>query len=156
MDDEKYMREALREALKAYAAGEVPVGAVVVRDGEIIGRGHNTRETKNDPAGHAEMSAIREAAVFTGSWRLENCDIYVTLEPCMMCAGAIYLSRLRKVIYGAADPKAGVVETRARLLEADWLNHHPDTGGGMMAATCSALLSRFFRKLRSRDRSLNG
>ncbi len=150
---ERFMREALREALKAYDIDEVPVGAVVVKQGEIIGRGHNTRENLGDPSGHAEMNAIREAASNLGTWRLDDCDLYVTLEPCMMCAGVIYLSRLRHLVYGASDPKQGVIHTHGSLLEAPWINHRPEVTGGIMADKASWLLSRFFRRLRQIRRS---
>ncbi|HHH84884.1 MAG TPA: nucleoside deaminase [Firmicutes bacterium] len=154
MQHDPFMRQALKEALKAYAKGEVPVGAVVVHSGEIIGRGHNLRETSQDPTTHAEIIAIREAARNTGSWRLEGCDLYVTLEPCLMCAGAISLSRIRKVFFGASDPKAGAIVTCVRAFDFEWLNHIPDFESGLSETTSSALLSRFFEHLRRRKKLL--
>lgn len=150
------MRQALKEALKAYAKGEVPVGAVVVYAGEIIGRGHNLRESSQDPTTHAEIIAIREASRKRGSWRLEECDLYVTLEPCLMCAGAISLARIRKVYFGAADPKAGALVTCVRAYDFQWLNHIPDFEEGLGKGTSSALLSRFFEHLRRKKKILNG
>src|SRR4051812_49244752 len=116
-EDNKWMREAIEEALKAQRIGEVPIGAVIVKGDEIIGRGHNLRETTLDPTAHAEMIAIREASHKLGAWRLMDCTLYVTLEPCPMCAGAIVQSRVRKVVYGTADPKAGCAGTLMNLLQ---------------------------------------
>lgn len=156
MQHDPFMRQALKEALKAYAAGEVPVGAVVVSCGEIIGRGHNLREESQDPTTHAEIIAIRDAAHTLGSWRLEECDLYVTLEPCLMCAGAISLSRIRKVYFGTPDPKAGALVTCVRAYDFQWLNHIPEFEEGLGRATSSALLSRFFEHLRRRKKALKG
>src|SRR5690606_15069142 len=124
--DEKMMREALIEAEKALEIGEVPIGAVVIKDGAVIGRGHNLRETTNDPTAHAEVIALREAAQRSGSWRLTGCELYVTIEPCPMCAGAIILARIDRVVYGAADPKAGAVDTLYRLLNDSRFNHQAE------------------------------
>lgn len=156
MKHDIFMRQALKEALKAYAKGEVPVGAVVVYAGEVIGRGHNLRESSQDPTTHAEIIAIREASRKRGSWRLEECDLYVTLEPCLMCAGAISLARIRKVYFGAADPKAGALVTCVRAYDFQWLNHIPDFEEGLGKDISSALLSRFFEHLRRKKKILNG
>ncbi|HDS02461.1 MAG TPA: nucleoside deaminase [Firmicutes bacterium] len=148
-----FMREALIEALKAYSKDEVPVGAVVVCEGHIIGRGHNLRESSQDPTTHAEIIALRDAAQTLGTWRLESCDLFVTLEPCLMCAGAISLSRIRKVFFGAPDPKAGALSSCMRAFDLPWLNHRPGFEAGISEQFCSALLSRFFEKLRKTKKS---
>jgi len=142
------MRSALKLAEQAYENDEVPVGAVIVRDNRIIGRGFNQRQLLRDPTAHAELIAITAAAQAVNDWRLTDCTLYVTLEPCVMCAGAIVLSRLDRVIYGAADPKAGAVETLYALLSDARLNHQPDVLGGVLADECSRLLVDFFRKQR--------
>ncbi len=143
-----FMREAMREALKAYAINETPVGAVIVKNGKIIGRGYNRRETDNDPTLHAELIAIRDAAHVLNDWRLEECDLYVTLEPCMMCTGAIYQSRIRTVYFAAQDPKAGTVVSRETLLTCEWLNHRTTVEQSAFELTSSRLLKRFFSRLR--------
>ncbi len=142
------MREALKEAYKAYKKDEVPVGAVIVRDDRILGRGHNLTESLQDPTLHAEMVAIRKASRYFKSWRLEGATLYVTLEPCMMCAGAIYLSRIKKVVYAAKDPKAGVITSKDNLLDREWLNHRPAFEQGKYSKFSGQLLKRFFKKLR--------
>ncbi|HBG08974.1 MAG: tRNA adenosine(34) deaminase TadA [Limnochordia bacterium] len=142
------MSEALAEARLALAAGEVPVGAVVVLHGEVIGRGHNRRETANDPTAHAEILAIREAAGKLGSWRLTDADLYVTLEPCPMCAGAIVNARLRRLVFGAYDPKAGAVISLMNLVQDRRLNHTVEVLDGICQSECAALLQEFFRRLR--------
>lgn len=142
------MREALIEAEKALEIGEVPIGAVVIKDGAVIGRGHNLRETTNDPTAHAEVIALREAAQRSGSWRLTGCELYVTIEPCPMCAGAIILARIDRVVYGAADPKAGAVDTLYRLLNDSRFNHQAEVTAGVLQKECSALMQAFFRSLR--------
>jgi len=146
---EGFMREALAEARRAEAAGDVPIGAVIVRAGRIIARAGNRRTADNDPVAHAELLAIRAAAAAVGDWRLTGCTLYVTLEPCVMCAGAIILARLDAVVYGAADPKAGAVETLYHLLADPRLNHRPDVLGGILAGDCAALLTDFFRRQRA-------
>ena len=144
------MLEALALADEAAAHGEVPVGAIVVRGDEIVGRGHNLRETEQDPTAHAEVIAIRDAAATLGCWRLEACRLYVTLEPCPMCAGAIVLSRVYACIYGATDPKGGFLGTLADLSTWPGLNHHFDVVPGILADECAGRLQGFFRQLRDR------
>lgn len=150
-EDERWMSEAILQARKAEAIGEVPIGAVIVRDGEIVGAGHNLRETNRDPTAHAEMAAIREASERLGAWRLLGCTLYVTLEPCPMCAGAILQSRVERVVYGAADPKAGCVGTLMDLLQDTRFNHRLPWTSGVLQEECGALLTDFFRRLRSRQ-----
>jgi tRNA(adenine34) deaminase len=142
--DDQYMRLALREAEAALSEDEVPVGAVVVHADRVIASAHNQREQLRDPTAHAEMIAITQAAEVLGSWRLEGATLYVTLEPCVMCAGAIVLARLPRVVYGAADPKAGGVASLYRLLEDPRLNHRAEVTAGVLAEPCGAILSRFF------------
>ena len=143
-----FMTEALNLADGAAELGEVPVGAVIVLDGEIVGRGANAREQTKDPTSHAEILAIRDAARTMGDWRLERTTLYVTLEPCPMCAGAIVNARIPMVVYGCNDPKAGAVRTLYRLLEDERLNHRVDVIGGVLEDAASARLSAFFRALR--------
>lgn len=144
-DHDFYMREALRLAEVAAAAGEVPVGALVVRKGEILGAAHNQREQLADPTAHAEMVAITQAAAAVNSWRLTGCTLFVTLEPCAMCAGAILLARLDRVVYGAADPKGGAVDTLYQLLADPRLNHQSEVVRGVLGAECGQILTDFFR-----------
>ena len=146
--DNYYMDIALEEAEKAADKLEVPVGAVVVHSGQIIGQGHNLREASQDPTSHAEIIAIRAAANKIGSWRLEEANLYVTLEPCPMCAGAILQARLKKVVYGATDPKAGAAGTLYNLLEDERFNHQVELVTGVRAEEASQLLQDFFRQLR--------
>lgn len=146
------MQEAIREAQKAEAIDEVPIGAVVVFQEQVIGRGHNLRETTQDPTTHAEIIAIRQAAQQLNSWRLEGCSLYVTLEPCPMCAGAILQARMERVIYGASDPKAGCVGTLMNLLRDDRFNHQAEVIAGIEQATCSQLLTNFFQRLRQKKK----
>ncbi|WP_274648460.1 tRNA adenosine(34) deaminase TadA [Paenibacillus humicola] len=150
-EDELWMKEAIAEARKAEQLGEVPIGAVVVKDGRIIGRGCNMRETTFDPTAHAEMIAVREASRHLQAWRLLDCILYVTLEPCPMCAGALIQSRVRKVVYGTADPKAGCAGTLMNLLQEPRFNHETELVGGVLQEECAALLTGFFRKLRGRS-----
>jgi len=142
------MRLALREAERALEHDDVPVGAVVVREGEVVGAGHNERELRQDPTAHAETIALREAARTVGSWRLLDCVLYVTLEPCAMCAGAIVLARLPRVVYGTADPKAGAAGSVIDVLAEPRLNHRPDVAPGLLADECAALLTEFFGRRR--------
>ncbi len=143
------MRWAVKEAIAAREEGEVPIGAVVVRDGRVIGRGHNQRETLQDPTAHAEMIAVTAAAGEVGSWRLEDCTIYVTLEPCTMCAGAIVLARIERLVFGATDPKAGACTSLYTIPTDERLNHRVDVTTGALADECSALLSDFFEAQRA-------
>jgi tRNA(adenine34) deaminase len=147
-EDLDYMRMALAEAQAAAAAGEVPVGAIIVCNDRVIAAAHNQRETLRDPTAHAEMIAITQAAESLGAWRLEGCTLYVTLEPCPMCAGAIVQSRVPRVVYGAIDPKAGAVESLYRLLADERLNHRPDVTGSVLAEPCGEILTSFFRSRR--------
>jgi tRNA(adenine34) deaminase len=142
--DEAWMRSAIAEACKALAHGDVPVGAVVVREGELVGAGHNEREHRQDPTAHAETLALRAAARRLGSWRLLDTVLYVTLEPCAMCAGAIVLARVPRVVYGTADPKAGAAGSVLDVLDQPRLNHRPVVEGGLLAAECALLLTDFF------------
>ena len=144
----KYMEEALREARLAAEAGEVPVGAVIVRDGRIIARAHNLVETLKDPTAHAEMLAIRQAAEVLGGWRLIGCQMYVTTEPCSMCAGAIVWARIEKLFIGTMDPKAGACGSVFNIIQEDRLNHYVEIETGLMQEECSAELKTFFRKIR--------
>jgi tRNA(adenine34) deaminase len=142
--DEHFMRLALREAERALEHEDVPVGAVIVGDGEVAGLGHNERELRQDPTAHAELLAIREASRAIGSWRLLDCVLYVTLEPCAMCAGAIVLARLSRVVYGASDPKAGAAGSVLDILGEPRLNHRPEVAGGLLGDASAALLQEFF------------
>jgi tRNA(adenine34) deaminase len=142
--DEYFMRLALREAERALEHDDVPVGAVVVADGEVIGIGHNERELRKDPTAHAEILALREAAAHLGSWRILDSVMYVTLEPCAMCAGAIVLARLPRVVFAAPDPKAGAAGSVLNVLDLAALNHRPVVAGGLLADDSAALLRAFF------------
>jgi len=148
--DCQWMREAMEEARKAEAIKEVPIGAVIVKDGVVVGRGHNLRETLHDPTAHAELIAIKEASERLGAWRLSGCTLYVTLEPCPMCAGAIVQARLQKVVFGAPDPKAGCAGTLLNLLQEPRFNHEAEVVGGVLQEECGGMLTQFFRKLRGR------
>ena len=148
--DELHMRTALAAAERATLSGEVPVGAVVVLRGEVIAVAHNQRETNNDPTAHAEIVALRAAAAALNSWRLVDADLYVTMEPCPMCAGAIVNARVRRLVYGCDDPKAGAVRTLFQLLDDQRLNHRVEVVPGVLAAEGSALLKSFFSRLRLR------
>lgn len=150
---EAYMGAAFREAEAALDEGEVPVGAVIVKDGRIIGRGHNQRETLNDPTAHAEMIAITQAAAALESWRLLGCTMYVTLEPCSMCAGALVLARLPRVVYGAADPRAGACGTLMDIVRDPRLNHRLEVVSSIMGDRCAAILKDFFRARRGKPRT---
>ena len=148
MSDDFYMREALALAAIAEAHGEVPVGAVVVSDGAIIGRGYNQPITSHDPSAHAEIIAMRDAASRIGNYRLTGCELYVTLEPCVMCAGAIMHARIARLVFGAADPKTGACGSIVNLFAEASLNHHATVVPGVMAAECGARLSAFFSQRR--------
>lgn len=153
-DNEWFMSEALKEAKKALGKDEAPVGAVVVRDGKIIARGHNEKESKNDSTLHAEMTAIKKASRKLDSWRLNDCDMYVTLEPCAMCAGAMIQARLRHLYVGTADPKAGAAGSVLNVLQVDRFNHQVETTYGILEEQCSGILKDFFRDLRERNKRL--
>ena len=152
---EKFMREAIRQAKKAEAIDETPVGAVIVRDGRIIARGYNKRETKNNALCHAEIIAIDKACRKLGSWRLTECELYVTLEPCPMCSGAIINSRIEKVFFGAYDKKAGCCGSAADLFQKGVFNHLPEITGGILKEECAGLLTEFFRRLREKRKNKN-
>jgi tRNA(adenine34) deaminase len=147
-EDLTWMQEALSEAHAAEAHDDVPIGAVVVHAGSIIGRGHNERELREDPTAHAEILALRQAAAHVGSWRVLDATLYVTLEPCTMCAGAIVLSRIPRVVYGCADPKAGAAGSVLDVLAEPRLNHRPEVVGGVLADECAEVLRAFFRARR--------
>lgn len=151
-DDTRYMTLALREAEKAHDAGEVPVGCVIVDNGQVIGKSHNLRESLQDPTAHAEVLAITQAANHLKSWRLEGVTMYVTLEPCPMCAGAIILARVKRVVFGALDPKAGCTGSLMDLLSDTRFNHQPEVVGEFMAEECGGVLSAFFREIREKRR----
>jgi len=142
--DEYFMHLALREAERALEHDDVPIGAVVVREGEVIGAGHNERELRQDPTAHAEILAIREAARATGSWRVLDAVIYVTIEPCAMCAGAIVLARIPRLVFGTPDPKAGAAGSIFDVLAEPRLNHRPEVASGLLREQCAALLTAFF------------
>ena len=148
--DEKYMKQAIKQAKKAYALDEVPIGCVIVAGDKIIARGYNRRNTDKNPLAHAELSAIRKASKKTGDWRLEECTMYVTLEPCIMCAGAIMHARIGRVVFGARDPKTGVAGSVLDLFAETRLNHHAVVAGGVLADECGGLLSSFFAARRKR------
>ncbi|MCK4623126.1 MAG: tRNA adenosine(34) deaminase TadA [Desulfuromonadales bacterium] len=150
--DRFFMQAALEEAAAAEALAEVPIGAVVVLDGQIIGRGHNLRETEQDPTAHAEMIAVRQAAEKLGSWRLIDCTLYVTLEPCVMCMGGIILARIPHLVFGCRDPRVGAVGSIYNFAEDDRFNHQVQVREGVLQKECSEQLSRFFRQLREQKK----
>ncbi|HLR14706.1 MAG TPA: tRNA adenosine(34) deaminase TadA [Bacillota bacterium] len=150
--DKTYMKLAIEEAKKAEAIGEVPIGAVIVHNGDVIGSGYNVRETTQKAGTHAELLAIEQANEYIGSWRLEDCTLYVTLEPCPMCAGAIVQSRIPRVVFGAYDPKAGCVGTLMNLLEEKRFNHQADVTSGVLEEECSTLLTNFFAHVREKKK----
>lgn len=150
MDHSEYMKKALLEAKKAYALGEVPIGAVVVMDGEIIGRGHNLRETMIDSTAHAEILAMREAARILGDWRLAETTLYTTIEPCSMCAGAIVQFRVKTLVYGATDPKAGAVDSLIDLVRDPRFNHQAEVIRGVLEEECADIIRSFFRQVRNK------
>ncbi|MBK0010618.1 MULTISPECIES: tRNA adenosine(34) deaminase TadA [Priestia] len=153
LNDEKYMRLAIDEALKAKDKLEVPIGAVIVQNDEVIAAAYNLRETEQRSVAHAELLAIDEACKKLGTWRLEDATLYVTLEPCPMCAGAIVLSRVKRVVFGAYDPKGGCAGTLLNLLEFEKFNHQAEVVGGMLEEECGSLLTTFFRELRQRKKT---
>jgi tRNA(adenine34) deaminase len=152
--DELFMQEALREAQRALEAREVPVGAVVVCDGKIIGRGSNRNLSDSDPTAHAEIIALREAGATIGNHRLEGCELFVTIEPCTMCAGALVHARLKRLVYGADDPKAGAVRSMMRVLNHPSLNHRMEIRSGVLAGRCAEMVQAFFRRRRKEKSSV--
>lgn len=153
MDDQYYMREALKEAEKAGEINEVPIGAVIVLQDKIIARGHNLRETEQNAISHAELLAIDRACRSQGTWRLEEATLYVTLEPCPMCAGAIIQSRVKRVVFGASDPKGGCVGTFMNLLQDERFNHQAEVTSGVLDAECGRILTEFFKGVRLRKKA---
>ena len=151
--DEKYMKEAIRQAKKAYAIGEVPIGCVIVHDGKIIGRGYNRRTIDKNTLAHAELMAIKKASKKMDDWRLEDCTMYVTLEPCQMCSGAIVQSRMKKVVIGCMNPKAGCAGSILNLLQMEEFNHQVELEIGVLGEECSNMMTSFFRELREKKRS---
>ena len=153
-EQEKFMREAIRQAKKAYLLDEVPIGCVIVHDGKIIARGYNRRNTDKNTLSHAEITAIKKASKKLGDWRLEECTMYVTLEPCQMCAGALVQSRIDEVVIGSMNPKAGCAGSVLNLLEVDGFNHKVKITRGILEEECSTMLSEFFRELREKKKHL--
>ncbi len=151
-DDEKFMHQAIVQAKKAMAIGEVPIGCVIVYDGKVIGRGYNKRNTKKTTLAHAEIEAIRKADKVIGDWRLEDCDIYVTLEPCQMCAGAILQARMRKLVIGCKSPKAGCAGSILNILDNPQFNHRVEIEENVLGDECASLLTDFFKDLRVRNK----
>ena len=151
--DEKYMKAAIKQAKKAYALDEVPIGCVIVQNDKIIARGYNRRNTDKNTLAHAELSAIKKASKKTGDWRLEDCTMYVTLEPCQMCAGAIVQSRLKKVVIACMNPKAGCAGSVLNLLQMKQFNHQVEMETGILEEECSQMLSNFFKELRQKKKS---
>ena len=152
-DDIRYMKEAIRQAKKAAKLKEVPIGCVIVYDGKIIARGYNKRNMKKNTLAHAEILAINKASKVLGDWRLEDCTMYVTLEPCPMCAGAIVQARIPRVVIGSMNPKAGCAGSVLNLLQQDGLNHQVDVTKGVLAEECSGLMTSFFRELRKKKKA---
>lgn len=150
--DEKYMKEAIRQAKKAYAIGEVPIGCVIVYEGKIIGRGYNRRKIDKNTLAHAELMAIKKASKNMDDWRLEDCTMYVTLEPCQMCSGAIVQSRMKKVVIGCMNPKAGCAGSILNLLQMQEFNHQVELETGVLGEECSNMMTSFFKDLREKKR----
>lgn len=151
--DQKYMREAIKQAKKAYALEEVPIGCVIVYDGKIIGRGYNRRTIDKNPLAHAEIQAIRKASRKMGDWRLEDCTLYVTLEPCQMCSGAIVQARIKRVVVGCMNPKAGCAGSILNLLDVKEFNHQVELTTGVREEECSRMMKEFFRELREKRKN---
>lgn len=152
-EDERYMKEAVRQAKKAYALGEVPIGCVIVYDGKIIGRGYNRRNTDKSTLSHAEIIAIRKAGRVIGDWRLEDCTLYVTLEPCQMCAGAIVQARIPRVVMACMNPKAGCAGSVLNIFDMPQFNHQVESVRGVMESECAQMLRTFFKELRIRNKA---
>ena len=151
--DEQFMRRAIELAQQAAAVGEVPVGALVVKDGQVIGEGYNQPITSCDPTGHGEIIAMRNAATALGNYRLSGCDLYVTIEPCTMCVGAMVHARIGKIIFGAREPRAGALESQLRLMDESHYNHSIEWQGGVLAEDCGGLISGFFRAKRAAEKA---
>ena len=154
MIEKKYMRQAIKQAMKAYKKDEVPIGCVIVKDDKIIARGYNLRQSKQQSYAHAEMIAIQKACKKLNSWRLEDCELYVTLEPCPMCAGAILQSRIKRVVYGAKDPKGGCIDSCMQMYETKGFNHYPEVLSGVLNDECASLLTNFFKEKRAKKKQL--
>ena len=154
MIEKKYMRQAIKQAMKAYEKDEVPIGCVIVKDDKIIARGYNLRQSKQQSYAHAEMIAIQKACKKLNSWRLEDCELYVTLEPCPMCAGAILQSRIKRVVYGAKDPKGGCIDSCMQMYETKGFNHYPEVLSGILNDECASLLTNFFKEKRAKKKQL--
>ena len=152
-DDYRYMKQAITQAKKAYKLNEVPIGCVIVYEGKVIGRGYNRRNTDKTSLGHAEITAIKKASKYMNDWGLEDCTLYVTLEPCQMCAGAIVQSRMKKVVIGSMNPKAGCAGSVLNLLQMQQFNHQVEIEKGVLGEECSAMLSTFFKELRQKKKS---
>lgn len=150
--DEKYMREAIKQAKKAYAIGEVPIGCVIVYDGKIIGRGYNRRTIDKNTLAHAELQAIKKASKKMDDWRLDDCTMYVTLEPCQMCSGAIIQARIKRVVVGCMNPKAGCAGSILNLLDVPEFNHQAELTTGVLEEECSEMMKQFFRELREKKK----
>lgn len=150
--DEKYMKEAIRQAEKAWKIEEVPIGCVIVYEGKVIGRGYNRRTTDKNPLAHAEMAAIKKASKKMGDWRLEDCTLYVTLEPCQMCSGAIVQARVKRVVIGCMNPKAGCAGSILNLLQVDRFNHQVEITSGVLEEECSQMMKGFFKELREKQK----
>ncbi len=151
--DEEFMRRAIELAQQAAAVGEVPVGALVVKDGQVVGEGYNQPITSCDPTGHGEIVAMRNAATALGNYRLSGCDLYVTIEPCTMCVGAMVHARIGKIIFGAREPRAGALESQLRLMDESHYNHSIEWQGGVLAEDCGSLISGFFRAKRAAEKA---
>ena len=149
--ENRFMKEAIKEAKKAELIDEVPIGCVIVKDDKIVARGHNVRETKKTPLGHAEIVAIDKASKKLNRWRLDDCDIYITVEPCIMCSGAIIQSRIKHIYYGAKDLKGGAIESSINVLEAKNINHHPEVTSGILEEECSNIISQYFKRKREKQ-----
>lgn len=155
-EDEKYMKEAIRQAKKAWKLGEVPIGCIIVFDGKVVGRGYNRRTIDKNTLAHAELQAIRRAGKKMGDWRLDGCTMYVTLEPCQMCAGAVIQARIKRVVVGCMNPKAGCAGSILNLLQIERFNHQAELTTGVLGEECSQMMKEFFRELREKQKKQKG
>lgn len=155
-EDEKYMKEAIRQAKKAWKLGEVPIGCIIVFDGKVVGRGYNRRTIDKNTLAHAELQAIRRAGKKMGDWRLDGCTMYVTLEPCQMCAGAVIQARIKRVVVGCMNPKAGCAGSILNLLQVERFNHQAELTTGVLGEECSQMMKEFFRELREKQKKQKG